>query len=164
VNATATVKLGLVGLAAAATLALGGCSLMADITTHKPYDPSDGVGAHIDDVAVQNFLVVATGEGEEAVLIGSLTNAGDERVGVKLSRENGEGDTVTVLVEGGETARIGTAPGRTLILSTAETAPGSLAHVTVEVVGGSKETLAVPVVDGTLPEYGRVLDSIGADE
>ena len=144
-------------------LCLGGCSLLADITTSRPYDPSDGVGATVDDIVVQNFLIITTGEGDEAVLVGSVTNNGTQRTAVELSRAVDGGEQELVLVGPGETVRLGVAPGRELIVGTAETPPGSNADIKVEVRDGNSETLPVPVVDGTLPEYQRVLDNLPAE-
>lgn len=151
------------GLALSMVLVLSGCSLAADITTSEPYAPSDGVRAEVGGVLAQNLLIITPAEGEEAVLVGSLTNSTDARVGVSLSRVGGEGESVTVLVDANATARLGTAPGRTLLVATSQVSPGALSDVRIG-VGDQAETLAIPVVDGTLPEYQAVLDSLATAE
>ena len=149
-------------LALSAALLLSGCSLIAKITTSEPYDASDGVGAHVDDIVVQNFLIITTGEGDDAVLVGSVTNNGTQRTAVELSQPVEGGEQELIMVGPGETVRLGIAPGRELIVGTAETPPGSNADIKVAVRDGNSETLPVPVVDGTLPEYQRVLDNLPA--
>ena len=114
-------------------------------------------------MVVQNLLIITTGEGEEAVLVGSVTNSGTQRTAVELSRPVTDGENELVLVGPGETVRLGIAPGRELIVGTAETPPGSNADILIKVRDGNSETLHVPVVDGTLPEYQRVLDNLPAE-
>ena len=158
---TATAKA--LSLVLVVALALSGCSLAAKITTSKPYSPSDGVRAEVGPVLAQNLLIITPAEGDEAVLVGSLTNTSDARVGVVLARANGEGQDVTVLVEGHDTERIGVAPGRTLVVAASQVAPGGLSEVKLSVTGGESVTVSVPVVDGTLPEYQAVLDALSAE-
>jgi hypothetical protein len=162
-NSPRTVAARTLGLVLVVALALSGCSLAANITTSKPYSPSDGVRAEVGPVHAQNLLIVTPAEGDEAVLIGSLTNGSDARVGVVLARANGDGDDVTILVEGHATERIGVAPGRTLIVAASQVAPGGLAEVKLSVKGSDSVTVSVPVVDGTLPEYQGVLDALTAE-
>lgn len=152
------------GLALVAVLALSGCSLAASITTSEPYAPSDGVRAEVGGVLAQNLLIITPAEGEEAVLVGSLTNTNSGRVAVELARDNGEGESVSLRVDGNSTERIGVAPGRTLVVAASQVAPGGLADVRISIYDGDSVTVAVPVVDGTLPEYQGVLDALAVEE
>lgn len=150
----------------AAVLALSGCSLAANITTSKPYDASDGVGTTVDGVIAQNLLLIAPAAGEPGVLIGSLTNNGSERAFVVIAdtqTEGGAGESITVRVNAGETVRLGTGEAEQLVAIPAPVAPGLVATFTVAVTRGQEESVYVPVVDGTLPEYQAVLESLPAE-
>ena len=46
------------GSLALSAVLLSGCSLTAEIANLEPYDPSDGVGVTLGDVAVRNALLV----------------------------------------------------------------------------------------------------------
>src|SRR5690606_23318789 len=121
-------------LAVAAVLALSGCSLAASITTSEPYDASDGVGVSVDGVVAQNLILVATAEGETGVLLGSLTNNGTERAFVEITdsqTEGGEGESVTIRLDAGQTVRLGTGDGEDLVTMPAPVAPGLFASFTV---------------------------------
>jgi hypothetical protein len=153
-------------LAVAAVLTLSGCSLAASITTNEPYDASDGVGTTVDNVIAQNLILVATAEGEPGVLLGSLTNNGSERAFVVITdaqTPGGEGESVTIRLDAGQTVRLGTADGEDLVTMPAPVAPGLFATFRVAVTRGQEESVYVPVVDGTLPEYAAVLESLPAE-
>ncbi len=152
--------------AVAAVLVLSGCSLAANITTSKPYDASDGVGTVVDGIVTQNLLLIASGAGEPGVLIGSITNESSQRAFVAITdvqTPGGAGESVTVRVNAGETVRLGTGEGEQLVTVPAPVAPGLIARFTVGVTRGQEDTLYVPVVDGTLPEYQAVLESLPAE-
>lgn len=153
-NATAPAKNAAkaLGLALAVVLVLSGCSFAANITTMKPYAPSDGVRVEVGGVHAQNLLIVVPAEGDEAVLIGSLTNESTDAVGVELTQV-GQGASASVKVDGSSTVRLGTEDERTLRVAVDSVKPGSLTEVRIAVDGTQTATLTVPVVDGTLPEY-----------
>lgn len=145
---------------ALAVLPLTSCALTADITTSNPYDASDGTGAVLGDVRSQNFLLVTSGEGDEAVLVGALTNDGDEAVVVTVTVGK---DDVTVKVPAEGSVTLGLAEGQSRLVTTADVAPGLLTSVEVAVSGGGSEVKPLPVVDGTLPEYAAVLDQLASE-
>lgn len=140
------------GLALAVVLVLSGCSFAANITTMKPYAPSDGVRAEVGGVHAQNLVIVIPEEGDEAALIGSLTNETDAPVGVELTQVEG-GASASVRVDANSTVRLGTDHERTLAVAVDSVRAGGLAEVRVAVTGADAVTVIVPVVDGTLPEY-----------
>lgn len=145
-------------VAAVAVMALTGCSFAASITTHKPYDPSDGIGLVIDDVSIQNLLLVAEGQGEEGVFLGSVTNPTGENETVTLTVQGSDAEGASIVVNAGSTTRLGTDEGQELVTGVAPVLPGLLATVDVA-VGAEVVTVQVPVVDGTLPEYAAVLEA-----
>ena len=164
-----TARTAVAGLVVAAALTLTGCSATNPITTIADYDASDGAGAAVGNVRALNMLVVAEAVGEPGVLTGALSNDGaeDEDVTVGI----GDDEPVEVTVPGGGTVLVGVgdAPARYATVDVPVTAvdapPGGLATLRVTTASGGTVELQVPVLDGALPEYAAVLDSIepGAD-
>ena len=123
-------------LAGSAALALAGCSVASTITTQGGYEPSDGVRADVGDVRGGNLLVVAAEDGGPGVVLGYLTNAGDEQAEVSLGPEGVEGGLTVVRVDG---------------------APGAPTALELRVERGGSAVVEVPVLDGTLAEYAGVV-------
>ncbi len=78
-------------LALAFSVALGatGCTLTADIATEKDYDPSDGVGTEIGDLALRNIMLI-TNETGDANLVMTVVNSGGEDVSLRVQYSDGE--------------------------------------------------------------------------
>lgn len=133
-----------VGIVLAAAAGLGACS---PITTQIQYAPSDGVRVAVSDsVTVQNLLIVAAAEGAPGAVQGGVVNNGSEDSVVSI------GD-LTVAVAAGETVLLGGSHGEELIVDAVPAAPGANAQVAVGLEGTEGETVYIPVLDGTLPEY-----------
>ncbi|UJP40932.1 hypothetical protein [Cellulomonas palmilytica] len=158
------------GLAAA--LVLAGCSATNPIQTQDQYDASDGVSVRLGDVRASNLLIVSAGEGEEGVLLGGLTNTGKEDATVTVTfAAPGEGadaapaaDPTTIDVPARSTVLLTGSAGSeaddtTVDVRVAQTpaAPGGVAVVGVDVDIAGSQTVQVPVLDGTLPDYAPLL-------
>ncbi|WP_258724288.1 hypothetical protein [Cellulomonas sp. NS3] len=142
---TATVAVALVGAG------LAGCSATNPITTQEPYAPSDGVRVTLGDLTAENLLVLTAGAGEAASLQGALSNDGAETLEVTFALEDGT-EVGTVEVSAGDGVLLGGTDGEELLFTSAD-APGATTDVTISTAAGGSETIAVPVLDGTLPEY-----------
>lgn len=144
----------------ALALALAGCS---PITTQKPYAASDGVRVQVgEDVKAENLLIVSAAEGEPGVLLGALTNTGDQ-------------PTTVTLVLGSQSGEVPLAPGQTALLGatdatetadlvvvdvaidSVDAAPGALADVELSTPQAGSVTVGVPVLDGTLEAYATLV-------
>ena len=142
-------------LAAAGAIALVGaflvgCSATNEITTSKPYSPSDGVRGQLGDVTAANLLVLTSAQGSTAALQGALTNRGTVPVTVSLTSD---GSPIgTVRLDAAQTVLLGGSQGTTLTFRSSH-APGALDSVTMATGPGGTLTVSVPVLDGTLPEY-----------
>ncbi len=163
------------GVAAALTagLLLAGCSAPNPIETSKPYDASDGVGVTLGDVRGINLMILSEGSGKPGVLHGAFTNDGTQDVTLTIAF--GAAGAAADAEPSDDPATIDLPAGETVLLSDAEddsklqvvtervgvtstpVAPGSLAPISVssDVAGG--ETLRVPVLDGTLPDYASLV-------
>lgn len=144
-----------------ATLSLAGCSLAASITTSNEYDPSDGTGATVGDISSENFLLITSGKGEPAALIGTLYNAGADAESVVIT-VGSDSETVTVPAMGSLTLGLG--EGQEAFVTTSPVLPGLLAEVSIEPAGQAPAEKPLPVMDGTLPEYDAVLTQLAGYE
>ena len=148
------------GLAAAAVLALSGCSATNPIATIADYQPSDGVATTVGDVRVLNMIVIAQGEGQPGTLTGALANgsAQDETVTLTIS-----GEDFRVPVAASSTLLLGApdAPPRyetaDVEVAAVDAAPGGLTTVTVATASSGSVQLQVPVLNDKLPEYEALL-------
>ena len=134
-------------LGAAALVA--GCSVMTPIQTAEPYNAGDGVRVVVtDDVRVENLMVLASDEGAEGQVFGSLVN--DCPVEVVITVTIGEGG-IQMPVEPGASVLLGV--DEIVVLPSTPVAPGAVAQGMVEAGGLGTVTAAVPVLDSTLPQY-----------
>ncbi|MCB2413322.1 hypothetical protein LGT39_10750 [Demequina sp. TTPB684] len=147
-------------VALGAALVLSSCSLTSSVTTSLEYDPSDGTSVAVGDVRALNITLITTAEGEPGAVIGALYNA-------HLTEEA----TVTLEIGGTEETydippmvgiQLGVGEGTEEFVTTAPTNPGLFGTYTVTVEGEGAATGALPVMDGTLPQYADVLEELEA--
>lgn len=139
-------------LAVGVAFATAGCNLVAPQATRAIYDPSDGVGATIGDLAIRNAMIISE-DGETGTLVVSLVNDTDETVSVEVQYEASTGRT---------SATVDAVPGRTEVRpdSTAsvtmeglDTLPGSLFPVYFQYGSEEGEELLVPILTNALEAY-----------
>jgi len=144
---------------AAAMLVLTACSAINPITTGKEYQASDGVDVAIGDTAEGlNLLVLTTAKDAPAVLTGSIHNSGQDEIVVRVSIDGTIATEVTVAPSA--TTQLGTREGQTLVQGASPAAPGALAPVLLGTEELGAITVQVPVMDGTIPPYQEIVDSI----
>jgi hypothetical protein len=154
-----------VGTVLALAAALSGCSVTNQITTEVAYSASDGVRATLGDLTAENLLIVAEAADAPGALQGALTNRGDEALTVELSLE---GSSERVRVESGATVLLGGGSGeggadgdeREQVVFDTAGAPGSTVELTLSTGAAGDETVPVPVLDGTLPEYADLVPEV----
>ena len=143
-----------VGISSLATVLLSGCTFTAEIANLEPYDPSDGVGATLDDVAIRNAMLI-TSDGGEANLVMTVVNESGEDT--ELVVQFGEGDSrqtaTLVLPAQPKLTQVGTSLDNQLVVEDADLIAGALFPVYFQHGDVQGEQLNVPVLDGTLPEY-----------
>lgn len=133
---------------AAGALLLTAC---APIITTEPYSPSDGTRVDLDARhRGLNLMVVSEGEGEPGNVFGALTNSSSEPVTFRLEVDGAA--PLTVPVEPRQTVTLGTEDGIAATLDAVDTIPGGYLQATLS-AGEVSEDFALPVLDGTLPEY-----------
>jgi hypothetical protein len=130
---------------------------VAQTTTGKPYDASDGTGGTVGSVLAQNLLLITSGEGQPAALIGSLYNDSNASIEVQVTvADHEESFTIPAM----STVTLGLDDGDQDFVTDAPVAPGRNAEVSIAVEGNGSSTKPLPVLDGTLPEYQSVIDDL----
>lgn len=141
-------------LAAAVITGTTGCTLSAEIATMKEYDPSDGVGADLGDLALRNILLISNESGE-ANLVMTAVNASGEDIALNVQFDDGSARITESLDLAAfpERTRVGDNPSAGILISGPELIVGGLFPVYFEYGSVPGELVYVPVLDGTLPEY-----------
>ena len=135
-------------------LSSSGCTLTAEIATMKTYDPSDGVGADVGDLALRNIMLIINDSGT-ANLVMSVVNSSDQEIRLQVQYSNrGEKNNQFIAVSGsGGLTRVGDNPDEGLRFSGPDVVAGGLAPLYFQYSNVPGELVLVPVLDGALPEY-----------
>jgi len=141
-------------LALAVVAGSTGCTLSAEIATMKDYDPSDGVGVTMGDLALRNILLITNDEGT-ANLVMTVVNSGGTDQTLNVQFENGTERTTASLDIPGAPARtrVGDDPAEGILVQGEQIVNGGLFPLYFEYGDVPGELVFVPVLDGTLPEY-----------
>jgi hypothetical protein len=141
-----------IGTLAAALIS--GCTFTAEIANLEPYDPSDGVGATLEDVAVRNALLI-TSDGGEANLVMTVVNSSGEDTELVIQFGEGAGRQTATLVLPAqpELTQVGTSLENQLVVEDDNLIAGALFPVYFQHGDVQGQQLNVPVLVGTLAEY-----------
>lgn len=143
-----------IALAAALMLGATGCTFSAEIATEKEYDPSDGVGAEVGELAIRNALLIGdTSDTLNLVMTIASSADVDRRLTVQWQSE-GERVSEAFVVRAGERTRVGGPDDEIqILLSSTGATIGGLLPVFFAYNGAEGVEVLVPVLDGSLPEY-----------
>jgi hypothetical protein len=143
-------------LALAAVFAAGltGCTLNAQIATMKQYDPSDGVGADLGEVALRNILLISNENGEANLVMTVVNNSGAD-LSLNVQYDDGATRQTSPLSIPGfpQRTRIGDIPAQGIVVSAGMLETGGLFPLYFEYGDVPGELVFVPVLDGSLAEY-----------
>jgi len=141
-------------LASTLTLGLGGCTLGAEIATDKAYDPSDGVGATMGDVALRNVLLITNDDGVANLVLSIVNSTGDD-VALQVQYESGAQRISDILeiASSPQLTRVGDDPTMRLLVSSKDVIAGALVPLYFQYADVPGELLFVPVLDGSMPQY-----------
>jgi hypothetical protein len=143
-----------IALAAALLVGTTGCTFGADIATREDYDPSDGVGVEVGQLAIRNALLIGE-TGDELNLVMTVASSADvDRRLIVQWQSEGERVSEAIVVSAGERTRVGGPNDEIqIILTGTGGAIGGLVPVFFSYTGAEGAELSVPVLDGALPEY-----------
>lgn len=149
-------KFAAVAVAAGVMLGTAGCNMISHVATNDVYAPSDGAQVDVSDLRARNFLLLT--DGTKSILIGSLVNGSANSISASLNYEDGGAKKTTqVNLNGAQKFDLGY--NGTAALPVASDLPAGAIFKIEIAVGGEKQELRVPVLDGTLPEYKAILDA-----
>ena len=142
-----------VALTAALMLGVTGCTFSAEIATQKDYDPSDGVGADIGDLAIRNILLIGD-DGDTLNLVMTVVSESDSSQRLDVQWEDGaERVTESVFVDADGLTAIGGPEQPQVLVTGAGGELGGLVPVYFSYGTEPGVEVLVPVLDGSLPEY-----------
>jgi hypothetical protein len=120
----------------------------------KNYDPSDGVGTEIGELALRNIMLI-TNDAGEGNLVMTVVNSGANDVSLTVQYTDG-GSQINKTIDvpsAPALLRVGDDPGAAVLFSGSDVIPGGLAPIYFQYAENPGELVMVPVLDGTLPEY-----------
>ena len=142
-----------VALTAALMLGVTGCTFSAEIATQKDYDPSDGVGADIGDLAIRNILLIGD-DGDTLNLVMTVVSESDSSQRLNVQWDDGaERVTESVFVDPDGLTAIGGPEQPQVLVTGAGGELGGLVPVYFSYGTEPGVEVLVPVLDGSLPEY-----------
>ncbi|MEN2741795.1 hypothetical protein ABCS02_28755 [Microbacterium sp. X-17] len=128
---------------------LTGCDLFAPQDTKYIQETADGVNGDIGPIFIGNAVLLTAQSSSPASLVATLVNQGESSEEVRIVTTAG---SETVTVKPAESVQLGTSDGQTVTFDGLDAKPGSLEPVTFQ-TSTMTETLNVPVLDGSLPQY-----------
>lgn len=144
-------RLAPLALGAAILLGATGCSMVSPQATTIPYSPSDGVNVPASGpLQVRNAMVIANEDGTLGNFIGAIVNDTDsaETLNVGIA-----GRVATVQVPARSVVSLGVDGAQPLFIDSLGAAPGDNVEMAFQSGDGTGVEVAVPVLDGTLPQY-----------
>jgi hypothetical protein len=151
-------RLALSALIATLALTTSACSLSGNVTSLKPYSPSDGQQVDLENIKARNFMYLVSESGQ-GFLIGSLVSSAKEARVVKIQYVDPNSQAKTdYFVEVAPGAKIDFGyNGNPAISMPVVEVPGQTAQFYFLESDTISDGVQVPVLDGTLSEYKALL-------
>ena len=133
-----------------------GCTFIAQQATLIQYDPSDGVGVEVGNVAVRNVVGLINNDGHAISLMVTFVNTGSRSASMKIQYQSGgEKTTDTKQINANAVATYGTTPDETqIIILNPGVKAGQLFPVYIQYGDAEGKELLVPVLDAANnPQY-----------
>lgn len=142
-------------LAGVTVFGAAGCTFLTPTATLIQYDPSEGAGLNVGDIAIRNALLLPGEEGDTFSLVMTVTNRASDGAEVRLQFEGADGKTDgSIILDAGQTRSFGTAEGTDqLVLTGLDATEGSLFPIYVQTGDEPGKMLLVPVLNPNQPEY-----------
>ena len=154
-NRAQRAKLALTAAALGIGLLASGCGYTNPQQTSEQYQSSDGIITDLGPLQLRNILIVSSGEDQPGRVIGAVYNSSSQDVTLKLN--GAEGSQTEVPVKANSSTLLNDTTDAA-VLSTTGGIPGSLVDIKISENGTNvNNTVKVPVLDATLPEYKEYL-------
>ena len=144
-------KLALTAAALGVGLLTAGCGYITPQQTSQQYSASDGIVTDLGPLQLRNILIISAGEDQPGRVIGAVYNSSSQDVTLTLN--GAEGSQTEIPVKANSSTLLNDTSDEA-ILSTTGGIPGSLVDIEISEDGTNvSNTVKVPVLDTTLPEY-----------
>ena len=143
-----------VALALAVATGTAGCNLIQPQATTKQYDASDGVGANLGELDLNNMILL-TEDGQSANLVVGAINTSGSPITLNISHtSNGSLATIVTDIPSSESViGYGGKDQPQIVLRDINVAPGGTLTLTLQAGDGDTNVTVVPVLNTDLPEY-----------
>jgi hypothetical protein len=151
-------RLALSALIATLALSTSACSFTSNVTSLKPYSPSDGQQVDLENIKARNFMYLVSESGK-GFLIGSLVSSASEARVVKIQYVDPNSQAKTdyfIEVAAGAKIDFGYNGSPAIYMPVVEI-PGQTALFYFLESDTISDGVQVPVLDGTLSEYKALL-------
>ncbi|MFF1255125.1 hypothetical protein ACFVYC_21860 [Pseudarthrobacter sp. NPDC058329] len=154
-NRARRAKLALTAGALGVGLLTAGCGYITPQQTNEQYAASDGIVTDLGPLQLRNILIVSAGKDQPGRVIGAVFNSSSQDVTLRLN--GAEGSQTEVPVKANSSTLLNDTTDEA-VLSTTGGIPGSLVDIKISEDGTNvSNTVKVPVLDTTLPEYKEYL-------
>ncbi|MGN5733010.1 hypothetical protein [Arthrobacter psychrochitiniphilus] len=142
-------------------MAFTGCSAINQQSTAMEVTVTDGVQLDMGQLELRNVLIVSEAAGDPGRVIGTFYNHADSQMVLTIS--GAQGSQTEITVQPGVPLVLNSKSDQA-ILSTMAQPPGSIESIELRQSGAGSETatLNVPVLDGSLAEYKKLVPTPAA--
>jgi hypothetical protein len=156
-TASTTRRVAAVAVAAAIVLGTSGCTFFARQATLIPYQPSDGVAAHVGDVKFRNIIGLSK-DGKDVALVFSTINESQTSAAITIQYDAG-GEKQTRTIFAGSGLNSFGAEGEQIVLRGIDAEVGSLVPIYFQYGDNEGQQVLVPVTNASLEEHEGLLPS-----
>lgn len=157
-------RLAATALIVALSLTTSACSISGNVASLQPYSPSDGQQVDLEQVMARNFMYLVADSGN-GYLVGSLVSQATEAKVIKIQYVDPNTQAKTdyfVEVPAGQKVDFGYNGNPAIMLPVVE-GPGQTAKFYFLESETINASMKVPVLDGTLEEYRRLLEILESE-
>jgi hypothetical protein len=157
-------RLAATALLVALSLTTSACSISGNVASLQPYSPSDGQQVDLDQIMARNFIYLVADSGN-GYLIGSLVSQATQDKIIKIQYVDPNTQTKTdyfVEIPAGQKVDFGYNGNPAILLPVVE-GPGQTAKFYFLESDTVNASMKVPVLDGTLQEYRRLLEILESE-
>ena len=150
-------RLAAVALATGLVVGLTGCGMVTTVATNIHYDPSDGAGVTVGDLALRNVMVITNSDDygtREGSLVFTAINPGSEDRKVTLQYGTGSNqETITVEIPAQSSLALGVGDEKPIAVRNITVPAGGILPIYVQSGTDEGRLVNAPVLNTTLAEY-----------
>lgn len=143
-----------VALALAVAAGTAGCNLIQPQATTKQYDASDGVGANLGELDLNNMILLTDDGVSASLVVGAINTTGSPiTLNISYTANGSLATIVTDIPSSEQVIGFGGKDQPQIVLRDIGVAPGGTLTLTLQAGEGDTRVTIVPVLNTDLPEY-----------